>query len=145
MLSTMGAGWAMYDASRKRLVICRQLVVLCDALKRDLMYRSTPLKELLLDTIDTYKLHALSFINSENITSNVMVKTSLSAGVNKEISSFLSSLGKSDTDTQLVLISGFRDYISEKEKEYKNSHTKNSKLYLTFGVFAGLLTVLVLV
>ncbi len=145
MISTAGAGWALYDKSKRRMIICRQLVILCDVLIRDFMCRATPINLLLFETIETYDLHELSFIKEENIISDVPVRTSLPAGVDKEVSSFFSSLGKSDIQTQLVLINNFRDYISLEEEEYKISHTKNSRLYLTFGVFSGLLISLVFV
>ena len=109
------------------------------------MYKSTPVGLLVAQIIESNRLKHIGFINMASICDKKPVNTPLGSGVNGEINAFLHSLGRSDTATQLDLIAGFREYISDKEKTFKSSHAKNSRLYLTFGLFSGVVTALVLV
>ena len=138
-------GIIVYDNSRKRLCICRELIVLCDSLRRDFMYKSTPVNTLLFEILGSERLSHLGFIKSVNVTDGVPVTSPLSDVANKELSGFLHSLGRSDTATQLDLIDSFRDYVIKEEERLKTSHTKNSRLYITFGVFSGVLIAIVFV
>ena len=109
------------------------------------MYRSTPVSELLFELLGGDRLSRLDFIKSENITDDVPVDSPLSDVANKELSGFLQSLGRSDTDTQLDLINSFRDFVIKEEERLKLSHAKNSRLYISFGVFSGVLVAIAFV
>ncbi len=112
---------------------------------RDLMYKATPINTLVEQIITDSQLTHLKFINRECITDIAPVASPLSSAANKELSHFLHSLGRSDTGTQLALINSFRDYISKEEEILKENHSKNSRLYLSFGVFSGVLIALIFV
>lgn len=141
ILSTCTVGVVMYDNSRKRLIVCREFVVLCDALIRDFMYRATPIN-LLVDTIvkDCQLTHIESALQSGETQSLPLTNSE-----NKEVQSFLNSLGKSDRETQIALVDSFRDYIAKEEEIHRKTHSKNARLYLSFGVFSGVLIALVFV
>lgn len=135
----------MYENSRKRLLICREFIVLCDALKRDFMYRATPINLLIESVIEEAKLSHIKCAVQSVMSDGKMPELQLSNSENKEVFSFLNSLGKSDRETQIALVDSFRDYISKEEELHRKSHTKNSRLYLSFGVFSGILIALVFV
>lgn len=145
ILATSAAGFSMYQNSKLRLEICRELIVLCDCLRRDMMYKSTPVKELVADVIESQNLTHLGFINPEKICDENYIYSPLQSTANKELSAFLSSLGRSNAETQLDLVDSFRSYMCSEEEKLKISHTKNSRLYLSFGVFSGLLIALIFV
>ena len=109
------------------------------------MYKNTPVKVLVSDVISTQKLTHLSFINPEKICDEICISSPLQSAANKELSAFLSSLGRSDTTTQLDLIDGFRSYLCAEEEKLRITHAKNARLYLSFGVFSGLLVALIFV
>ena len=110
-----------------------------------MMYKSTPVKELVADVIESQKLTHLGFINPEKICDENYIYSPLQSTANKELSAFLSSLGRSNAETQLDLVDSFRSYMCSEEEKLKISHTKNSRLYLSFGVFSGLLIALIFV
>ena len=145
IFATSAVGVSMYDSSKKRLSVCRELIIFCDCLRRDFMYRSTPVKLLVSEIISEQKLVHLSFIKPEFIGEDVKASSPLENAANKELSAFLSALGRSDTDTQLDLISSFRSYLCGEEEKLKLSHAKNARLYLSFGVFSGVLIALIFV
>jgi len=145
MLATSTVGYSMYESSKKRLVIYRELIVLCGCLKRDFLYRATPILPLIDQTVERYKLTHLSFINSDVLKDGRNINSPLSSAVNKELNNFVHSLGMSDIQTQILLIDGFCDYITKEEEEQKINHSKNARLYLTFGVFSGLMAALIFV
>ncbi|MBQ9516772.1 MAG: hypothetical protein IJI47_02775 [Eubacterium sp.] len=145
LLSTCTVGAAMYENSKKRLVICREFVVLCDALKRDFMYRATPINLLIEQIVEECRLtHIKGFLQSY-FASGKAAELPMSNSQNKEVLSFLHALGKSDTQTQIALVDSFCEYISKEEETLKKSHSKNAGLYLAFGAFSGVLIVLVFV
>lgn len=141
LISTTLSGVYLYDKSFKRVKICRELIIFCDCLKRDLMFKSTPINQLADEIISQGKLSSLSFINSDGSAFD----TPLESAANKELSLFLSGLGKSDTDTQLDLILSFKEYVQSLLEKYTQSHTKNSKLYLSFGFFFGVVLVIMFI
>lgn len=118
---------------------------MCDMLCLDLGYTVTPITQLLNRILLDERLGNLNFISAENIKRNVQVVSCLSNSENLEISQFLYSLGKSDVHSQIKLINGFREYINARESEYISSFNKNSKLYITFGFFSGVVISLILI
>ena len=138
-------GFIMYDNSRKKVAVCRELIAFCDCLRRDFMYKATPIGELVSDIVSSSELKEIKFINSDSITECKTVVSPLSADADRELNSFLHSLGRSDVQTQLDLIAGFRDYLIELENKYRNNHIKNSRIYLSFGLFSGVTVALVLI
>lgn len=117
---------------------------MCDMLCLDLGYTVTPITQLLNKILLDERLKNLSFISSENIKSSKQVNSCLSGNENTEISQFLYSLGKSDIKSQISLIQGFKEYINSAEAEYNALYNKNSKLYISFGFFGGVVISLIL-
>ncbi|MBQ8076954.1 MAG: stage III sporulation protein AB [Eubacterium sp.] len=145
IISTCTVGVTMYDNSRKRLLICRELVLFCNSLKRDFMYRATPINLLIEQVIDDSNLiHIKRFVQTV-LSGEKPPMFPLTNSENKEVVSFLNALGKSDRKTQIALVESFCDYISKEEELHRKSHTKNARLYLSFGVFSGVLIALVFV
>ncbi len=99
----------------------------------------------LFDVIGDCGLSELGFINAECIREKKKLASPLSDEDNEALSRLLFSLGKSDVNSQLTLIDGFKEYIKIKEEQYREEYDKNSRLYLAFGLFSGLvISVLIL-
>ena len=121
-----------------KILICSELTALCDSLLLDLEYRRTPAKELLETALNSEKARHLSFIPSDCLSVKTGIASPLSDRENEEISGFLYSLGKTDVYSQIRLISSFRDYISSSQRAYTEKYGKDSKLYVSFGLFFGI-------
>ncbi|MBR3149765.1 MAG: hypothetical protein IKF64_06305, partial [Eubacterium sp.] len=93
ILSTTSAGFILYDNSRRRLCVFRELVILCDALKRDFMCRRTPINELLGELITTSELRHLNFIKAHSDDGLKAADSPLKKAQNTELNMFLRSLG----------------------------------------------------
>lgn len=104
----------------------------------DLEYRITPAKELLENALCSENTGHLGFISSECLNEKKRIISPLSKSENSEISSFLYSLGKSDVNSQKILISSFKEYINYSLKTYSEKYKKDSKLYVSFGLFFGI-------
>lgn len=135
----------MSRGAEKKILICRKLVRLCELLSVDISFRSTPIVTLLGELLSYGELGALSFIDENSVKEKTIIKSLLSSEENAELSSFLFSLGKSDKQSQLKVIEGFKQYIKNSEKEYSEQLKKNERLYLAFGFFSGALLVLTIV
>ena len=121
---------------REKELICRELVNLCDVISIDISYR----KNSVMTLINDCAFKRLSFITPECITDRNALSSPLSSEENRELSGFLYSLGKSDMKSQLLLVSGFKEYISLRGERYAGLCDKNSKLYIALGLFAGAVT-----
>ena len=128
-----------YNLKRK-VRICRDLLSLCDILIIDVSFRKNSLIELL----DKNRFSNLGFINSNMIKTREKVISPLNENENSLISDFLFSLGKSDANSQLVLIEGFKENIEIIKRKYENSYAEKARLYLAFGFFSGLAASLVI-
>ncbi len=128
----------MCDKSKKRVMICKELVSFCECLLIDLEYRVTPAKELIDSALLNKNLRHIKFISSENIIEKKRLNSILSETDNDEISNFIYSLGKTDLNSQKRLISNFKDYINNSMNEYSAKHKRDSKLYVSFGLFFGI-------
>lgn len=143
ILSSTSLGLLLSNNLKTKICICSELSKLCDELSVDLNYNVTPVIRLFDEKISN-KSH-LKFISTENIKSNALLNSNLSRDENRELSSFLYSLGKSDVTTQLMLINGFKQYIELSKNQYKKQYEKYSKLYLCYGAFFGIALTVVLV
>ena len=137
--SSTGAGLFLSNKSRKRMLVCRELISFCDGLLLDLNYRVTPAADLVEKVVFSRNLKQLKTVDREFIIRQKEFVSPLSQSDNEEISAFLFSLGKSDIKTQISLINNFKEYINCRLKEYTDKHNKDSKLYVSFGVFFGLI------
>lgn len=140
--STM-LGLLLSDSSKKRITVCSELASMCDMLLLDLDYRVTPVTELLKKTLKSETLRHISFISNENVMKKCKISSCLSKAENDELSGFLYALGKSDIKSQKRLISGFKEYIKNSQEIYSEKHRKDSKLYVTFGFFFGIVISLI--
>lgn len=145
IISSTSLGLLLSDKLKKKVTVCSQLSVMCDMLCLDLGFTVTPVTQLINRILLDERLDSLNFISAENVKSNRPVKSCLSNSENIELSKFLYSLGKSDVKSQIKLINGFKEYIKERESEYNFQLKKNSKLYISFGFFGGLVISLVLI
>ena len=141
IISTTGAGLYLRSTAMKRVKICRALVTLCDIICVDISYRRTPLPEL----IGTGCSGVLSFITPEAVMKKSELRSCLNESDNAQISDFLFMLGKSDAHSQLKLIESFRSYSEGALKRYSEEYSKNSKLYVSIGVFGGLVLALIMI
>ena len=139
IISSTAAGLTLCERLRTKILICTELTEVCDSLLLDLEYRRTPAKELLNAALNSEKTKHLSFISSDCISVKTAVASPLSKRENEEISGFLYSLGKTDVNSQKRLISSFRDFISLSQKAYTEKYRKDSKLYVSFGLFFGII------
>ena len=128
----------MCDKSKKKVIICKELVKLCDCLILDFDYRITPIVELLNSALLNDNLKHLDFITTENLTRKTQVNSVLSEEENNEISQFVYSLGKSDLSAQKKLVLNFKEYIKNSMNEYSERYKRDSKLYVSFGLFFGI-------
>lgn len=144
IISSTSLGLILSDRLKQKVTVCRELSSLCDMLYIDLGYTVTPITQLISKLLLDERLSNLSFISSENIKSKKPIESCLSSSDNAEISRFLYSLGKSDINSQIKLIRGFKEYINSVEAEYHASFIKNSKLYISFGFFGGVVISLIL-
>lgn len=98
-------------------------------------FRNTLLTEL----IKSFSFKYLDFLTMETIANQSVISSPLTDEENREISAFLYSLGKSNAQSQILLIDGFREYVKFMITKYSDAYTKNSKLFITFGFFSGAL------
>ena len=114
-------------------------------LSTDIAFRSTPVTSLLESLLQSGEYARLGFISTEAVKFKSDIKSPLENSLNAELSSFLYSLGKSDAKSQQRLIASFQKRLEAAENEYKSLYAKNSRLYVSFGVFSGAVIVLVLI
>ena len=138
ILSSTGAGLFLSNKSRMRMIVCRELISFCDGLLLDLNYKVTPAAELIEKVIISRKLKHLKAVDKNYIIRQKCFVSPLNQRDNEEVSAFLFSFGKSDVKTQIKLINDFKEYINTRLNEYTQKHIKDSKLYVSFGVFFGL-------
>ena len=138
IISTTAAGAHLCDKSKKRIIICNELISFCNSLLIDLDYRVTPAKELVESALSSENIRHLNFISSENILNKKQINSLLSENENNEISQFMYSLGKTDLKTQRKMIENFKELIKNSRNKYSEKHKRDSKLYLSFGMFFGI-------
>lgn len=143
ILSSTGLGLRLSNKIKHRIDICKELVSLCDELMLDLNYKITPIASLLQGKLTDKK--SLAFIDFECVKNRAEIRSDLSDEENGELSDFLYSLGKSDVHSQLRLIKGFRQYIEYSKNQYIHEYKRNSKVYISLGLFAGIVVSLVLI
>ncbi len=141
VLSTTAAGVYVSDKAREKVLICKELLQLCDLLALDIGYRNTPLGEL----ISGLPFKRLGFLTIEKIKSRGKMDLPFTEDENSELALFLYSLGKSDSKSQLKLIEAFKQYVSEMKNNYYEKYVKSSKLYISFGFFFGTVISLVFI
>ncbi len=134
ILCTTAIGYLLSETARRRVLLCRELLVFCDRLSQEIVTRKTPVKEILAK----YPLQYLE-ITDEYITDKRAIHSPLSTEDSRFLSDFFYSLGKSDGKAQRVFIDGCREYIKNALTEYEAAYRKNARLYLSFGFFGGVL------
>ena len=138
IISSTAVGMRLSDNLKRKITLCRELLIFCDLLLLDLQYRVTPIRELLCSTLKNERIKHLSFISDDCITENTEIKSILSIRENQELSQFLYSLGKSDVPSQKKLIEGYKEYVNNSLKYYCERHKKDSRIYVSFGLFFGI-------
>lgn len=145
ILSTTALGFILSDKSKKRISICTQLIGFCDLLSMDLSYTVNPIHKIIAKTVNNDRYKNLDFLTQDCVKQKSGIVSPLSADENEEIAQFLYSLGKSDIKSQLLLIEAFREYISHSLSLYREKYKKDSKLFVTFGFFGGVIVSLLLI
>lgn len=145
ILSTTALGLLLSDKSKKRISICYQLISFCDLLSMDLSYTVNPINKIISKIINNERYKNLDFITQDCVKQKSTISSPLSNAENEEISQFLYSLGKSDIKSQLLLIDSFKEYINHSLSIYRDKHKKDSKLFVTFGFFGGVVVSLLLI
>ncbi len=135
VFSTTSAGAFLSFKLREKMLICRELVSLCDIISIDISFR----KNSVLYLIENNGFEHLSFITADCITDGNALNSPLGSEENKELARFLFSLGKTDAKTQLKMIEGFKSYISLCAEKYSKRCEKDSKIYIVLGLFCGLI------
>lgn len=143
IISTTSVGIILSNNLKRKCVTCRELEAMCESMIIDLSYKVTPIKELLNSSSAGYK--SLNFINVDNLSSKYMVDSCLNTVENKELSDFLYSLGKSNSATQIKLIEGFKSYINSCAQRYESLFKRRNKIYISFGLFGGIMLSLMLI
>ena len=138
-------GFYLSDNSKNKVLICRELALLCDYLSGDIRFKGTPVPELLDSLLAGDTFRHLSFLSVEGIKHYHMVSSPLTNDENREITEFLYSLGKYDAAAQVNLISQFKEYIKTSEIKYREKHAASSKIYLSLGFLSGAVISLVLI
>lgn len=141
--SSTGLGYHYSIQNKRKYLIYSDFCNLCDTLVLDIEYSATPVKSLIDNSLKNLK--TLSFISFENLKENMALSSTLSSAENEKISSFLYSLGKSDVNSQIKLITGFKEYSKNCENKYLDQYQKYNKLYLSFGFFGGVIISLILI
>ena len=126
---------------KKRVTVCKELIGLCDILSIDISQRNNSLTKLLGDG----RFQSLDFLNSEMLKQRMKINSPLSAEDNELVSDFIYSLGKSDSNSQLKLIETFRKSIEQSKRKYEVDYSENSRLYLAFGLFGGVVFSLIII
>lgn len=103
----------------------------------DLSYTVNPINKIVSKISDNDRYKNLDFITQDCIKQKSMISSPLTSSENEEISQFLFSLGKSDLKSQMCLVDSFKEYISNSLSFYREKHKKDSKLFVTFGFFSG--------
>jgi hypothetical protein len=145
IISSTTLGLLLSNQLKHKINVCKELSAMCDMLCLDLNYSVTPITQLVNKVISDERLKDLNFISNDFVKDNLKINSCLSESENKELSSFLYSLGKSDVASQIKLINGFKEYINSHEAEYSELYAKKSKLYISFGFFGAVVISLVLV
>lgn len=143
LCSTM-MGMHFAEKSKEKLIVCNQLIHLCDLLIIDFGYTLTPSTLLIEKLLCDDSLNYLTFISKENVRSHKSINSCLTESENAKISDFLYSLGKTDVKGQIKLVESFKEYILICRNKYLESYNKNHKLYFSFGFFGGLALSLIL-
>ncbi len=138
MISAAGLGILLSAKLRDCVLICRELLNFCDILSIDISTR----KNSVISLIEENSGGRLSFLNKEMLLEKSIARTPLGDSDNAEIGTFIYSLGKSDTQSQLLLIESFREYIKARESYYKEKYIKDSKLNIAMGVSGGIIIAL---
>ena len=144
ILSTTLTGVALARKARLKELICAELYGLCGRLGDSIRFTQAPIKPLLSGLISSDFRH-LGFITPDMVEARCNPKSCLSDSENKAIGEFLFSLGKTNTESQLNLILAFGENIKKSKEAYAELYRKNSKIYITFGIFSGILISLIII
>jgi stage III sporulation protein AB len=143
--SSTAVGLLLSNKAKEQYVICEQLIIFCNMLLIDFGYTKTSATKLVDKTLQNEQLCKLDFINSDFVKQLKKPTSSLSDDENLSLAEFLFSLGKSDIKGQISLTENFKEYLLQIKNKYYQNYVKNSKLYITFGFFSGVVFSLVMI
>lgn len=138
ILSTSVLAFALISRQRDKIKVCDDLLSFCDEMLLELSYSLKPITSILESSNSKYILQS-------NILSNEIIETPLSDRENEKISEFLYSLGKSDVNSQVKIINTFKDYLESLRVMYIEKYKSKSKIYISLGVYSGIIISLVLI
>ena len=150
-------GFGIAGYYKKRESLFTELGIFCGKLKSDIKFSSKPLNEILSEIIPTLKSplknilqNFLSMISRGEFTdfTNVNKKINsiyLKSGEAEIIVQFLSSLGKSDCDSENETISAFEQRFNDFKSECFKEKKKYSSMYLKLSVLIGLFVCIILI
>lgn len=138
ILSTSVLAFALISKQRDKIKVCDDLLSFCDEMLLELSYSLKSITSILESSNSKYILQS-------NILSNEIIETPLSDRENEKISEFLFSLGKSDVNSQVKIINTFKDYLDSLRVMYIEKYKSKSKIYISLGVYSGIIISLVLI
>ena len=141
IISTTAAGGRFSYKLKERVLLCRELLKLCDILIIDVSSRKNSVRRV----IENNAVGLLSFISFDMLIKPTVPDTVLDLNDSREIGEFIYSLGKSDTKSQLLVIESFKSYIKERERHYAKKYAEGSRLAMMFGFFGGVIIALTVI
>lgn len=138
VLATSSLGFYFVKLQKERIVVCNDLIGLCDELLIQLSFSMKPIKDIILSS-------NLDYLSVDNISSISIIATPLSYQENEKISHFLYQLGKSDAKSQTKTVNSFKDYLLQVRGKYVEKSNSKSKVYISFGVCSGIILSLALI
>ena len=136
-------GLKLYKDSVNRVKYFEGVLSLINTLISEIQFRRQNLKSILRDFCDNNKtpfvVHVKEFLT--HLETNEEFKPSklhLKNEETEEVKHFFSSLGTSDSDTQLVVLDTYKVKFEELRKHYADRHKKYGSLYLKLSFLLGL-------
>jgi len=140
-----------------REYILREAIMLFKGLKNEINYTLTPIpnaiesvrqnmKTPLRDVMGAVSFELLQYnVSSEAITNEIAKLSELTDYDRQVISNGVMTLGKTDVDGQIGVISMTCDTLENQLTDSIESKKKNSKLYKTVGIATGLMLAIVFI
>lgn len=102
--------------------------------------------ELLLNTTMPETNEILSLLKNDSKLSNFDInELPLKSNENEKIREFFSSIGKYDIDSQISITKEFTEDFKLIKGEYQKQYSEHYKIYISFGVFAGIIVSIIII
>lgn len=132
----IGATAVRYE--KARLDFCDKMLCIAENISILLNSTAPETSEMFKKLSCTEKLKGIDF-------DNVCSFSPLTDGENEIINEYISSVGKYDIQTQIKCASEFAAAMGSIQKKYRQGYEKNKKLYIAFGLSAGIVISVLLI